>query len=54
MLVLPDKDSIAPQTDVLMGVLIEQGRVGRKDMISGSKKRILNEADSIGFGSRDG
>ncbi len=54
VLVLGDKDSIAPQTEVLMGVLIEQGQVGRKDMILGSKKRILNEADSIDFGGRDG
>ena len=54
VLVLPDKDSITPQTEVLMGVLIEQGRVGRNDMMSGSKKRILNEADSIDFGGRDG
>ena len=52
--VFPGKDPIAPQTEELMGVLMEQGRVGRKDMTSGSKKRILNEADFIDFGSRDG
>ena len=37
-----------------MGILIEQGRVGRKDVVSGLKMRILNEADSFDFGGRDG
>ena len=46
---------MAYKTELLMGVLIEQGQEGRNDMISGpKKKRILNEADSIDFGGRDG
>ena len=37
-----------------MGDLIEQGPVGRMEIVTGAVKRILNEADSIDFSGRDG